>query len=49
LSLIIVEQNIENVIDLTDRMYLVEQGSVVAEGPGQELLSNDQIRQVYFG
>ena len=47
--LILVEQNAEYILDLTERMYLIERGKVVAEGGGQDLLSNDRIKEVYFG
>jgi len=48
-SLILVEQNAEYVLDLTERIYLIESGEVVAKGVGQDLLSNDRIKEVYFG
>jgi len=47
--LILVEQNAEYILDLTERMYLIERGKVVAEGGGRDLLSNDRIKEVYFG
>ena len=48
-SLILVEQNAEYSLSLTDRMYLIERGKVVAEGSAHDLLSNDKIKEVYFG
>lgn len=48
-SLILVEQNAKYLLSLTERIYLIEIGEVVAKGGGQDLLSNDRIKEVYFG
>ncbi|MFX0200237.1 MAG: ABC transporter ATP-binding protein [Candidatus Hodarchaeota archaeon] len=48
-SLILVEQDVNYVLRLSDRIYLIAQGEVVAEDRGEALLSNDQIREAYFG
>jgi len=34
---------------LADRGYVLETGKVVIEGTGQELLSNEKVREAYLG
>ena len=48
ISMLIVEQNAKKAIELADRTYLLEDGSVVLEG-GKEILENETIRNVYLG
>lgn len=48
--LIIVEQDVEFLLTLTDRLYLVEGGQVVFEKTKEsEILEHEQIMEMYFG
>jgi branched-chain amino acid transport system ATP-binding protein len=49
LSLLIVEQNVQAVLKLAQRAYILEAGRIVAEGEGQELLHDDHVRAAYLG
>ncbi len=49
LTVLIVEQNVQQVLDVVDRAYLLEVGSVRLEGTASELKNNDFIRRTYMG
>lgn len=48
-SILIVEQHVESTLKMSDRGYLMEQGKIVLEGAGEELLKSEHIRKVYLG
>jgi branched-chain amino acid transport system ATP-binding protein len=48
-SILLVEQNVFHSLTLSHRGYVLENGSVVLNGAGQELLKNQLIRQTYLG
>ncbi|HLG73932.1 MAG TPA: ABC transporter ATP-binding protein [Chloroflexota bacterium] len=48
-TVLLVEQNVEQALALADRAYVLETGSVVLSGTGQELLGNDAVRRTYLG
>ena len=49
MSLLIVEQNAGMALELADRAYVLETGSIVATGTGAELLADDRIKEAYLG
>lgn len=48
-TILLVEQNVNSTLKITDRAYVLEQGRIVMEGPSQELLQNQHIRSAYLG
>ena len=44
-----VEQNVRKALAVADRAYVLERGSLVAEGSAQEIARSDIIRQAYLG
>jgi branched-chain amino acid transport system ATP-binding protein len=48
-SVLLVEQNIRDSLNIADRGYVLEKGKIIIEGEGRELLSNDHIKEVYLG
>jgi branched-chain amino acid transport system ATP-binding protein len=48
-SILIVEQHVESVLRMSDRGYLMEQGRIVLEGTGDEMLRSEHIKKVYLG
>ena len=48
-TILLVEQNVFNSLNLSHRGYVLENGSVVMNGTGQDLLKNQYIRQSYLG
>nr|WP_245751755.1 ABC transporter ATP-binding protein [Marinospirillum celere] len=49
ITIFLVEQNASQALALADRGYVLETGSVVIEGTGKELLSNEKVREAYLG
>jgi branched-chain amino acid transport system ATP-binding protein len=49
LTVLIVEQNVQQVLRVVDRAYLLEAGSIRASGASSEMLANDSIREAYLG
>ena len=48
-TVLIVEQNIQQVLKVVDRAYLLETGRIRSSGPAAELLASDEIRRAYLG
>lgn len=48
-TILLVEQNIRDSLDVADRGYVLEQGKIILEGRSRELLCNNHIKQVYMG
>jgi len=49
LTVLIVEQNVQQVLDVVDRAYLLEVGRIKLAGTSSELKGNDFIRKSYMG
>ncbi len=48
-TVLIVEQNVQQVLALVDRAYLLEAGHIKLSGSASELRANDAIRKAYMG
>ena len=48
-SILLVEQNANMSLSISDRAYVLETGKIVLSGSGQELLNNDEVRKAYLG
>ena len=48
-TVLIVEQNVNQVLKVVDRAYLIEVGRIKTSGPARELLASDEIRHAYMG
>ena len=48
-AVLLVEQNIRDSLNIADRGYVLEEGKIIIEGKGRELLANDHIKEVYLG
>jgi branched-chain amino acid transport system ATP-binding protein len=49
LTLLIIEQNVQQTLEIADRGYVMESGQIVLEGPGKDLLQNEHLRSHYLG
>ncbi len=49
LTVLIVEQNVQQVLHVVDRAYLLEAGTIRASGSADEMLQSDTIKQAYLG
>jgi branched-chain amino acid transport system ATP-binding protein len=48
-TVLIVEQNIQQVLKVVDRAYLLEVGRIRASGQASDLLANEDVRKAYVG
>lgn len=49
ITVLLVEQNVQQSLKLADRAYVLENGRIVLEGAGQELLNDERVRAAYLG
>ena len=49
LTVILVEQHVDEALALADRGYVLEKGRIAATGTGEELLESDRVRTAYLG
>jgi branched-chain amino acid transport system ATP-binding protein len=47
--ILLVEQNVQLALKTADRIYVIENGRIVLEGKGEELVNDDRLRQAYMG
>jgi branched-chain amino acid transport system ATP-binding protein len=48
-SILLVEQNVRQAMRIATYSYVLERGSIAAEGAGDRLLESDIVRQSYLG
>ncbi|MFZ5819957.1 MAG: ABC transporter ATP-binding protein [Chloroflexota bacterium] len=48
-TLLLVEQNVYNTLQIADKAYVLEQGAVALQGSSQELLENTYLKETYLG
>ena len=49
ITILLVEQNIFNALEISNRAYILENGAILTSGTGKELLKDDQIKKAYLG
>jgi branched-chain amino acid transport system ATP-binding protein len=49
MSILLVEQNVREALELAERGYVLQTGRIVGEGTGKELLASDKFRQAFLG
>ena len=49
MTILLIEQNATAALKIADYGYVLETGTIVMEGPGQELADNQDVRQAYLG
>jgi len=49
ITVFLIEQNVRHTLDIADRAYILENGRIVMESTGKELLQNDHVRKAYLG
>jgi branched-chain amino acid transport system ATP-binding protein len=48
-TIFLVEQNVFNALNLSDRAYLIENGRIVLHGSGTDLLRDEHLKKAYLG
>ena len=49
ITIFLVEQNVRQTLETADRAYVLENGQIVLEGTGKDLLQNEQVKTAYLG
>lgn len=49
LGVLITDHNVRETLDVCQRSYIVESGKILAQGTSEEILNNQQVKQVYLG
>lgn len=49
ITILLVEQNVFHSLSIADRAYVLENGSIVMEGEGKEILGNPKVKEAYLG
>ena len=48
-TVLLVEQNAQKALNIADRAYVLETGSIAMSGPAEQLRNDDSIRKAYLG
>jgi branched-chain amino acid transport system ATP-binding protein len=48
-TVLLVEQHINRALELADRAYVLEEGSIALSGPADEMADNEHVRKLYLG
>lgn len=48
-TILVVEQNIPQITDLADKLYVLEEGHITFEGNKDDALSNDNLKEIFLG
>jgi branched-chain amino acid transport system ATP-binding protein len=48
-TILLVEQNVNTTLRITDRAYVLEQGEIGLQGPSGELLQHEHVRKAFLG
>jgi branched-chain amino acid transport system ATP-binding protein len=49
IALLLVEQNVFQALNISDKAYVLENGRIVMSGSGSEILSNPEVKKAYLG
>lgn len=49
ITIFLVEQNVRQTLETADRAYVLENGRIVLEGKGKDLLQDDMVKKAYLG
>jgi branched-chain amino acid transport system ATP-binding protein len=48
-TLLLIEQNTQRALEISDRAYVLENGRIILQGKGEELLQNNHVKVAYLG
>ena len=49
IGVLITDHNVRETLDICQRAYIVNSGEIIANGPSEEILANEQVKKVYLG
>lgn len=49
IGILITDHNVREILDICQRAYIVNDGTIIAEGTSAEILANQKVRETYLG
>jgi lipopolysaccharide export system ATP-binding protein len=49
ISILITDHNVRETLSITDRSYIIAEGSILKHGPAADLVDDEQVRRAYLG
>ena len=49
IGVLITDHNVRETLDICDRAYIVNNGKILAEGTSEQILNDENVRDVYLG
>lgn len=49
ITVLLVEQNVRQALQIADRAYVLQTGKIILEGPAQELLHDPEVKEAFLG
>ena len=49
LGVLIIDHNVRETLDICEKAYIVGNGHIIAEGSAEDVLSNQQVKDIYLG
>jgi branched-chain amino acid transport system ATP-binding protein len=49
ITILLVEQNIPQITEMADRIYVLEEGSISFSGSKDDALGNDHLKEIFLG
>ncbi len=49
MTILLVEQNVTQTLAMCDRAYVLENGHIVLEGTGKELMADEKVKEAFLG
>jgi lipopolysaccharide export system ATP-binding protein len=49
IGVIITDHNVKETLKICDRAYIIHKGVVIEEGTPEQVVANDQVKQIYVG
>lgn len=49
ITILLIEQNVRNTLEISDRAYVLENGSIILSGKSKNLMQEDMIKKAYLG
>ena len=47
--MLVTDHNVHHILSVCDRVYVIFEGKVFAEGTPQQIVNNEQVRRLYLG
>ena len=49
ITILLVEQNAVDALDISDRAYIIESGEIALEGKSSEIAASEDVQRIYLG